>query len=232
MNKTLKLIAASIAVTAASHAAPYNLGTLVTTSGSISIGDKVFSNFGFTSSQYNAADASVSASVDSAGVYHLTLQGPWATFLSTTPTSLTIQYTVETTLPGARIAGIGQAFVLSSAGTGGTIEVKEEVRQGSFAGSVEALSHLSYAAGAPPALDLEDPAAEPSQGDQLSVPLLSKVYVTTVIDMAATRTGAVGATTLVQHFSQVTVPDTGATLGLVGLGLLGVVAARRRLAAN
>jgi hypothetical protein len=206
------------------------LGTLISSSGSITIGDKVFSDFGFSSATFNANSATVTASITPGGAYELKFQGPWVSFLNPAGDSLSLTYTVETTVPNARIASIGQAYVLSAAGTGGTISVEEKARQGSFAGSLAAQSTLSYVTGVPSALDLEDPIGEPSQSDQLSVtPLLSKIYVTTDINMTSTRRGGVGATTLVQSFNQVSVPEAGATVAMLGVGVLGIAAVRRKV---
>jgi len=229
MKKQIPLICAGIAMCVLGNAAPYNLGSLISSNGSISIGDKLFANFGFSSPEFNPNDATVSVALEPNGTYRLKFQGPWVSVLNPSGSSLTLQYTVEATQPNSRISEIGQAYVLSAAGTGGTISVGEKVRQGSFAGAVAAQSFLSYASGAPASLDLEDPVVEPVQGDQLSVtPLLSKAYVTTEVQMNSTRTGLVGATTLLQTFRQVSVPEGGATLGLFGAGLLGIGAIRRR----
>lgn len=229
MNKKIPLIGAGIAMCVLGTASPYNLGSLISSNGSISIGDKLFADFGFSSTQFDPNDGTVSVALEPNGTYRVTVQGPWVSVLNPSGSSLVLQYTVEATQPNSRISEIGQAYVLSAAGTGGTISVDEKVRQGSFAGSVAAQSLLSYASGTPSTLDLEDPVAEPVQGDQLFVtPLLSKVYVTTTIQMNSEPRGMVGATTFVQTFRQVSVPEGGATLGLFGAGLIGVGAIRRR----
>lgn len=228
MKKTIQLIAVSLALCSTSQAASYNLGSLISSNGSISIGDKIFADFGFSSSSFDPNNATVTPSVDAFGVYTLTFQGPWVSINNPAGNSLAFSYTVEATGPGMHIASIGQSFVLSAGGTSGSVSVVESVTDGP-AGPLLAKSTTAFVPSS--VLDLEDPAPEAGQGDQLAVnPLSTKVNVSTVVTMSSNIRGAVGATTIAQHFTQVSVPETGATVSLLGASLFGIGLIRRKVA--
>lgn len=230
MKKTVQFLGASLAFCTLSQAASYNLGSLISSNGSISIGDKIFADFEFTSSSFSANSATVTPTLDAFGVYTLTFQGPWVSFNNPAVTSLGFAYTVQATGPGMHIANIGQSFVLSAAGTGGNISVVESVTDGP-AGPLLAKSTTGYIASS--LLDLEDPVAEGSQGDQLAVtPLKTKVNVSTLVNLQSNIRGGVGATTIAQQFTQVSVPETGATVSLLGASLFGIGMIRRKFAKN
>lgn len=230
MKKTVQIIGASLALCSISQAASYNLGSLISSNGSISIGDKIFADFGFTSASFSANSATVTPSIDASGAYTLTFQGPWVSFNNPVGSTLGFSYTVEATGPGMRISNIGQSFVLSAGGAGGNISVVESVKDG-IAGPLLAKSTTGFITSS--LFDLEDPAPEAGQGDQLAVtPLKTKVNVSTVVTLKSNLRGGVGATTIAQHFSQVSVPETGATLSLLGASLFGIGIIRRKVARN
>lgn len=225
------VVVAAIGLSGGAYATSYNLGDLVRNGGSITIGDKVFDDFGFSSSSFNANDAVVTPTVDGAGVYYLTFNGPWVATGGTETVSL--EYSIGTTSGQRLISSIDQSYVLSAAGTAGNITVSESANNGSPTGPTLGQSTLSFIAGATPTLDLEDPAAE--SGDDLLIEgASSKLFILTSILLEAERAGMVGATTLSQSFHQIrpgiAVSDAGTTAALMGVGLLSLGYLRRRTA--
>lgn len=228
MKNLIPLIGAASAIFAAANVAnatSYNLGALIASGDSITIGDKIFDDFGFASAAFNANDATVTPTVES-GVYYLTFQGPWVVFNGAVA-DIAIKYTVATTSGQPLITAIGQSYVLSAGGAAGYILIGETVRTGSFSGPVTAQSSLDFIAGV--SSDLEDPAAEPLTGDDLIVaPTEAKVYVTKDIFFGANPAGIIGPTTIRQAIHQVSVPDGGATVALLGGVLFGIGFVRRK----
>lgn len=228
VKNLIPLFGAASAIFAAANmanATSYNLGALITSGDSITIGDKIFDDFGFASVGFNANDATVTPTVVG-GVYHLTFQGPWVA-IDGVMADINIQYSVATTSGQPLITAIGQSYVLSAAGTAGFILIGETVRTESFAGPATAQSSLSFIPGV--SIDLEDPAPEPITGDDLIVsPTEAKVYVTKDIFFGANRGGLIGPTTITQSIYQVSVPDGGATVGMLGAALFGIGFIRRK----
>lgn len=223
------IIAAAVGLTTGAHATSYSLAELIRTGDSITIGDKTFGNFGFSSSDFSPADAVVTPSVDGEGVYYLSLSGPWVAIASTKV--LNFEYSIATTSGQRLISAIDQSFVLSAAGTAGKITVTETASNGSPTGPTIGLSTLSFVAGLPPALDLEDPAAE--TGDDLIIEgASSRLHVLTSVLLEANRFGIVAASTITQSFHQVrpgiAVGESGATVAMMGITLLGLGYLRRR----
>ena len=169
--------------------------------------------------------ANVEATVGPSGIYYLTFSGP---FLSSgTPTDISIFYSVRTASGLPLITAIDQAFELSSSGTGGFVLIGETVRKDSFTGPAVAQSSLAYVTGM--LSDLADPDAEPVTGDQLLVnPAQAKLYVTKDIYFAALPGGVIGPTAVIQSFHQVSIPEGGLTVGMMGLGLAGLSLLRMR----
>jgi hypothetical protein len=230
MKHIMKLAAVALAAGSIAHAAPVNLGDLIGRNGSITHGDKIFADFHFGSALFSPNDATVNVSSDASGTYYLTIQGP---FVSTgAAADINFNYTVATTSGQPLIIAIDQAFVLSAAGTGGTILIGETVRSGSFSGPTIAQSslvHFTGNANTPAISDLEDPVAEPLTGDQLVIdPGVAKAWVTKDIFFMANQGGLVGPTTIIQSFHQTSAPENGATVVLLGLTLSGLGLIRRR----
>lgn len=222
------MAAIASAVVTSLNAAPVNLATLLN-GGSITIGDKTFSDFGFASGQFQASDATVEATVDVGGIYHLTFSGPFLS-VGMTPSDLSLRYSVATTTGLPLIYAIDQAFELTSSGTGGMVLIGETVRRDSFVGAMVAQSSLAHVAGSPDMDDFEDPVAEPLTGDQLNIsPALNKVYVTKDVFMMGLRGGTVGPTKLIQSFHQLptNVPEAGSTMALMVLALGGLTLVAR-----
>ena len=227
--KWLGLGVAALGIAGKTHAISYNLGSLISSGNSISIGDKIFDDFNFTSSQFDPASATVIPSVDAAGVYYLTLTGPFVTWGGSSA-GFEFGYSVATSSGQNLITSIDQSFVLSAGGTGGTIDIQENAHTGSPVGSVVANSALSFASGNPPTIDLEDPSAE--SGDDLLVDLGSnKLFIVTEVAFASLRGGIVGPSVISQSFHQSPqmVDETGATALLLGSALFGVGYFRRKL---
>jgi len=224
-------IASAIATTL--DASPVSLASLVH-GGSITIGDKTFADFGFSSAQFQVTDASVEATVDQRGVYHLSFTGPFISY-NATPSDLRLEYSVATTSGLPLIIGIDQSFDVTTGGTGGFVLIGETVRRDSFHGATVAQSSLAHVTGFPDMNDYEDPIEEPLTGDQLHItPGLAKVYVTKDVFTIGLPGGMAGPSRFIQSFHQlpVNVPDTGSTLALLGLSLATVAAARRGFASK
>jgi hypothetical protein len=234
MKKLLRFVGVSFAVSFAAtqaNAVTYNLGALISSGDSFTIGDKIFDDFGFASAQFNANDATVTPAIDGNGVYHLHFQGPWVA-LPGQMADINLNYTVATTSGEPLIEAIGQSYVLSVAGGGGFNLIGETVRTGSFAGPTTAQSSLSFVTGDPGLTDLEDPVAEPLTGDDLIVnPTEAKLWVTKDIFFGANRTGLIGPTTITQSYYQVSMPEGGTTALSLGLVLGGIGLVRRKLIA-
>ena len=234
MKKLLRFVGVSFAVSFAAsqaNAVTYNLGALITSGNSFTIGDKTFDDFGFASAQFNANDATVTPTIDGNGVYHLNFQGPWVAMLGQVA-DINLNYTVATTSGQPLIEAIGQSYVLSVGGAGGFILIGETVRTGGFAGPATAQSSLSFFTGDPGLTDLEDPVPEPITGDDLIVnPTQAKLWVTKDIFFGAHRGGLIGPTTITQSFYQVPMPEGGTTALALGLALGGLSLVRRKLTA-
>jgi hypothetical protein len=234
MKKLLQFVGVSFAVSLAAtqaNAVTYNLGALISSGDSFTIGDKVFDDFGFASAAFNSNDATVTPSIDGNGVYHLTFQGPWVA-AGGQNADIALSYTVATTSGQPLIEAIGQSYVLSAAGQGGFILIGETVRTGGFAGPTTAQSSLSFVTGDPGLTDLEDPVAEPLTGDDLLVnPTEAKLWVTKDIFFGANRGGLIGPTTIRQSFHQISMPEGGTTVAALGFALAGIGLVRRKLTA-
>ena len=235
MTKSFRTLSYAVALgvmATSASATTYNLGALIASGDSITIGDKVFDDFGFASAQFNAANATVTPSIDANGVYYLTFQGPWVVSRGNVA-DINLNYTVATTSGQPLIDMIDQSYVLSVGGAGGFILIGETVRTGGFSGPVTAQSSLSFIPGVNgggPTADLEDPAPEPITGDDLIVaPPQAKLWVTKDIFFGAEARGIIGPTTIRQSFHQGTlVPDGGVTVMMLGVALSGIGLLRRR----
>lgn len=231
LMKLACLAAVASAVVSSLDASPVSMASLVN-GGSITIGDKIFADFGFASAQFQVSDATVEATVDSHGVYHLIFTGPFISHNST-PSDLSLKYSVATTSGLPLIIGIDQSFDLTTGGTGGFVLIGETVRSDSFQGPAVAQSSLAHVTGFPGMDDFQDPIAEPLTGDQLHIqPGLAKVYVTKDVFTLGLPGGMVGPSRLVQSFHQLSihVPDGGATSAALAIALGAVVYVRRSMA--
>ena len=101
------------------------LADLVATGGSLSIGDKTFSDFSYQASAltgFNAANVTVTASVDASGVYFLTWSGNIAALASLTPATGDLILNYEVSASAGVIATIDQCYTGS-----GIVSVVETV---------------------------------------------------------------------------------------------------------
>jgi hypothetical protein len=194
-----------------------NLQDLVDTGGSLSIGDKVFSNFDYFASGLTSFDASqirVTASFSN-GVYYLTWAGNMSLVSGgTAAADLLLNYTVTAT--NGLISMIDQSYTGSAQPAGGSfLSIDETVKNTN--GVVVANSHLQ-------ADDLSDPFAE--TGDNLNIdPAQQTLNVTKDIGFGVVNGGFVTISQVSQSFHQV--PETSTTMMLVlGTAFLGMVTYR------
>lgn len=200
-----------------------NLADLATNGGTLTIGDKVFSNFSFVNtglSSFNAAGIIVTASF-TGGVYYLDYAGNMS-FASATPgvADLLLNYTVTAT--AGQIVMIDQFYTGGAdttppGGTGLALSIDETVRVGAL---ILGHSHLNL-------VDMSDPFAE--AGDVLDInPPQTTLDVTKDIGFAITNAtgGFVTVSDVQQSFHQ-TVPDGGSAVALLGIALAGIEGARR-----
>jgi hypothetical protein len=198
-----------------------SLQDLVDTNGSLSIGDKVFSNFNFFESGLTNFDASqimVTASF-SGGIYYLTWAGNMSLISSGPATAdLLLNYTVTAT--AGSIDMIDQSYTGSRQPPGGSfISIDESVRN--KLGNVVASSHLD-------GHDHSDPI--PERGDDLNITQHRRTYkVTTDIAFGLVDGGFISVSQINQSFHQTAVPEASTTtMLLTGVALLGFLTLYRR----
>jgi len=225
--ETVLLVGFISATTGRSFAAPVytdTLADLATHGGTLSIGDKIFSQFSYQATDLTSFDANgiqVTASIGSDGVYYLTWAGSVAlATLGTTVADLKLNYSVMAT--GGSIVMIDQTYTGSAQPAGSTfLAVDETVSTGNFGGPIVGQSHLT-------AYDVTDPPAE--NNDELSiVPPQTVLFVTKDIGLAAiSPPGAfITISQVTQSFHQV--PEPGPLwFGSVGGALLMFLNSRRR----
>jgi hypothetical protein len=188
------------------------LQDLANTGGSLSIGDKVFSNFDFLASGLTSFDPSqivVTASF-SGGVYYLTWSGNMSLVSGGTETAdLLLGYTVTAT--NGLISEVDQSYTGSAQPSGGAfLAIDETIRD--INGNVVGTSHVD-------GTKLTDIAGiNPPQ---------STLNVTKDIGFGIVDGGFVTISQVSQSFRQVPEPGTAAML-IVGSTMLGVAAFRRR----
>jgi hypothetical protein len=200
------------------------LADLAAQGGTLSIGDKSFTDFSYQAfdlTSFDPAQIQVTASIGSDGVYYLTWSGnvAWAT-LSTAVADLKLNYSVMAS--GGSIVMIDQTYTGSAQPAGSTfLAVDETASTGSFGGPIVGQSHLT-------AYDVTDPPAENT--DELAiVPPQTILYVTKDIGLAAiSPPGAfITISQVTQSFHQIPEPDA-LLFGSLGGGLLLILSSRRR----
>ena len=190
------------------------LADLVANSKTLTIGDKTFSNFSFTSNNLTSFDPSqiqVGASIGADGTYDLTWSGNVSlATLATATADLKLNY--EVTASAGTIYMIDQAYTGSE--VNGLLLINESVSQGGFSvAPFDGYSQLNN-------YDVSDPPAESNDLLNLTTPA-AQLYVTKDIALAGfTPGGFVSVSEVTQSFHQVPEPSTLALAGLSGLSLL------------
>jgi hypothetical protein len=217
-------IVATAAVCAALFATAANAATLqwlMANNETVVVEDKVFSDFG-----YQTACGPDAATVDIIGqtwgplLHGIAIQGPFVG--DGAVCDVKIQYKVTALNPQQWIEDIGMSFSLSASGNGGTVVIGETAWSNNFGDGFLANSSVSIG-------DMQDPPAEPLQGDLLKWgPPVESVWVTKDIYLNPADAGsAVGATVIWQTFSQIPEPAHTA-LALLGATALGGILIKRR----
>ncbi len=197
-------------------------------SNTVSIGDKVWSNFGAVPTNLDGYDPdliTVTASIEG-GVYYLTYSGIVASVIKGAGGppkigDLLLTYTVEAS-GGHVITMIDQSYTGSAQPSGGAfLSIDESVYDGT---SIVANSHLEES-------DLSDPFAE--VGDDLDTNSKSKYNVVKDIGLGvvADAGGFVTVSQVRQSFHQDVVPDSGSTAILLGAALSAIGFFRRKFLA-
>jgi hypothetical protein len=191
-----------------------NLADLVSSGGSLTIGDKTFSGFSIVSSgltSFNAANIIVTAS-QNGGIDYLTWSGN-ISLVGGGPVTADLKLNYIVSASAGAINMIDQAYTGSALG-GGLLAIDETVATGSFGGTVVGNSNLSK-------YDLSDPPAEATDNLNI-VPPQTLLYVTKDISLANPNTSItlVTISQVSQSFHQVPEPTTvlAGTLLLLPLG--------------
>jgi len=220
MKKTWKIALAALCATAAmvqtSQAVLITdtLADLVTTHGTLGIGDKIFSGFTASATGLNANYASqinVTASIASDGTYLLTYSGGGLDFASLTPASGDLALGYNVTATGGHIFAIDQAYAGNIQGLG-NLSIDETVTS---AGAPTATSHL---AGGVFGTDPSDPSTYPTGNygevdlvglpDQLFInPAQSTVSVIKDIHFNLFTPGDISLSVVQQSYHQTAVPE-------------------------
>lgn len=220
------LTAVAVLSTTASAITIGSLEDLATNGGSLTIGDKTYSDFSYAANglqDFVPANIAVRAKVVD-GIYLLVWAGNISVatpdFITPATASLSLFYTV--TASGGQISSIDQIIAAGVSGGTGTIKVEETVTNAG--GQTVGNSSVSL-------VDISDPSAEAS--DHLDInPGLSQLRVGTVISLEVVadrgELGLVSVSVIQQSFHQ-TVPDGGSGLALLGASLLGLAFFRRKL---
>ena len=198
-----------------------NLQHLVDTNGSLTLGDKTFSNFSFSQMGLTNFDASqVIASLSlQGGTYFLSISGNISFIGGGTGTAnFLLDYFVTATPPG-QIDMIDQSFTGSAQPNGsGFLAIDETVRDG--LGNVVGNSHLQND-------DISDPAAESNDHLNLS-PGQAQLEITTGIGFGLVNGGFDTVSQFRQSFHQTAIPEGGTTaLFVIGLGTVGLLLRKR-----
>jgi hypothetical protein len=216
-GRTLSLIVAVAlaSIAFASASTTDTLQDLATTGGSLTIGDKTFSNFSFFESGLTNFDPSkiqVTASVSN-GVYFLTWDGNMSLVSgsgSSASADLVLKYSV--TAVGGLIDAIDASYTGSTQPAGGAFLAIDETAKDSN-GNVVGSTHLDGQ----------------QKSDNFPInPPQSTLNVTKDISFGIVNGGFVTISEVSQSFHQVVPESSTSAMVVTGLALLGVVTFRRR----
>ena len=216
------LMAVALAVyTSVADATPVpSLLGLATNQGSITIGDKTFSNFSFTTSGLTMFDASkvyVDAYIDN-GVYFLRYSGDISLVNASSAATADLKLNYTVTAGAGLIDYIDQRYMGSAQGSVAFLAVDESA----IGSTAFANSHLQ-------ADDICDFPGFDEKGDNLYlVPGQSFVNVTKDIGIGVVGPGSVTLSQVEQSFHQ-NVPDGGMTVALLGGALVVLQVLRKKL---
>jgi hypothetical protein len=194
----------SVTITQVEQSFHQNSGTLanlVANNGTLTIGDKTFTNFTFEVTGLNSFNPTniIVTATESNGVDYLTWSGN-ISLVSTGIATANLLLNYIVTANRGVINMIDQSYAGST--TNGLLSVDETAATDAFGGTVVGYSHLQIG-------DTNDPPAEPVQGDNLNVnPAQSVLYVTKAIGFGVISTsgGSVTITQVEQSFHQVIPP--------------------------
>lgn len=202
------------------------LQDLIDNNGTIVVGNKTFSDFGYSTALGcgpSAATINITGVVWNQYLEGIKIVGP---LITSGTCDVSIEYKVTATGPQL-IKDIGASFVAHQAGSGGIIGIDEAVWDGGF-GLGNEIGHSSLSL-----TDTSDPLPEPGDLLDWSLTYGPKVSIWVQKDIAlvaaADPGSQVGATTINQQFSQVPEPAHTA-LALLGATALGAMVIKRRRA--
>ena len=194
-----------------------NLADLVTTGGSLTIDNKVFSDFQFKDTGLTSFDASLITvtAYQSGGIDYLAWSGnmSFSSLLAATA-DLLLQYEVTVTPGGGAINYLDQSY--DGSAYNGFLSVDETAAIGTYGGTIVGSSDLN-----PIVL---------SETDINITPPELQLYVTKDITFY-TDGGGIGADSIslvTQSYHQLPAPDGGLTVAMLGSALIGVAAFRSK----
>ena len=237
MNQKFFAVLTAAMLGSAGVAQAVSLQSLIANNGTVTLGDKTWSNFGFFASGLNAGivtDLTAAANgldvvaTVSGGVYYLCWNGAVGIFnQGQAPVwgDLLLTYTV--TASAGRIDSIDQSYTPNATPAQGVISIGETVQNN---------ANITVANSSLTITDLSDPL--PEIGDDLIInPSETVLHVTKDIFFLAlgpvspNLVNFVGLSQVKQSFHQTSVPDGGTTVMMLGAALSGLVLLRRKLVA-
>jgi hypothetical protein len=198
------------------------LGDLIEFNLSITLGDKVFSDFSWGST-VDPDSVNVTAYI-AGGVYYIEFNSGALQASDGASTDATLRYKVSVIGSAASIYAIDQRVIAGAQGTGGVVSITEYVYdENGYGVNLIANSTVGRTL---TSLDPNDPPAELGDYLDFSDNPQKIVYIEKDLGLDSFVSGSVSATTITQSFHQ-RVPEP-AILLLFGLGLIGLAGASRK----